>query len=850
MPPQQIGRYVAERELGRGGMATVYLARDPLMKRLVAVKVLPRQFTHDPQFRIRFEREAEIIAALEHPHIVPVYDFGVLQYGAEDDQPYLVMRYMTGGALADRLRSGRLSLEETARILAPLAGALDKAHARNIIHRDLKPGNILFDDDNEPYISDFGIAKIAEAGMTFTGSNLIGTPAYMSPEQARGERSIDGRSDVYAFGCLAYEVLTGQLPYEADTPMGLAFKHLTEPVPRILSARADLPPACEAVIARALAKDRNDRYATAGAFARDLHRAATGQPVEAMAKTSVEPAVILAPTIKELPLAGTAAHKPIEGDKQVKTPKPNAAALGDARLTEMPEAVKQSPASSNRWLVIGGMSVLVLVCAVVAVASGGMALSQLANRATKTNPPESTEAATMLSSTLVSEPTATAQPVAATEIVSTGPIQISWYIGLGTGSQAEQISRENDFVDKFNAAQSEIHLNTVIIDNQTARDYLLTQIAAGNAPDIIGPVGAEGRSYFPDAFLDLQPLIKQFNYDTSDFDPYFLERYTEQGELVALPFAIFPSALYYNRDLFDAAGLAYPPQRVGEKYNLDGQALEWNFDTLAEVAKRLTLDANGHDATRPNFNARNIIQYGFDFQWVRDNPRWFSAYFEPYYPLKDGKADLSFGQITAIHWYYDAQFGQQPFLPNQAAFDSLFQGDTNAFSSGKVAMALTHLWYTCCIDTARVNNWDVAVVPIYNGKLTAKIHTDTFYILKSTKNPEAAFKVYTYLIDTGAADLLGIYGIYGIGLPGRASQQAGYFKPLDDKFAPNKVNWQVFVDMIPYMEIPDHELGLPNSARANEAWFGFGSELRSDPNLDVDARIRQFLLDLTAIYQE
>ena len=221
--PQQIGRYEIRAELGRGGMATVYRAYDPRFTREVAIKVLPREFLHDTQFRARFEREARTIATLEHPAIVPVYDFG-----EEDKQPYIVMRLMTGGSLADRLSHSPLSLLESARIFNRLTPALDRAHSKGVIHRDLKPGNILFDDDNNPYISDFGIAKITEAGTVYTHSGgIVGTPAYMSPEQARGDRDIDSRSDIYALGAILYEMLTGRLPYEADTPMGLAVKHIT-----------------------------------------------------------------------------------------------------------------------------------------------------------------------------------------------------------------------------------------------------------------------------------------------------------------------------------------------------------------------------------------------------------------------------------------------------------------------------------------------------------------------------------------------------------------------------------------------------------------------------------------------
>ncbi len=274
--PTSIGRYEIKGELGRGGMATVFHGFDPQVKRDVAIKILPPEFLHDPSFRARFEREVQTIALLEHPAIVPLYDFG-----EDKGQLYFVMRIMSGGSLADKLKNGPLSVEETASILARLAPALDEAHVRGIVHRDLKPGNILFDQRDSPYVSDFGIAKIATGGSTYTGAGLIGTPAYMSPEQARGEKEIDGRSDIYSLGGIVFEMLTGRLPYESDTPMGVIVKHITEPVPQILSANPDLPPAIETVIARAMAKDREDRFATAKDLASALSAAARGEAVAA-----------------------------------------------------------------------------------------------------------------------------------------------------------------------------------------------------------------------------------------------------------------------------------------------------------------------------------------------------------------------------------------------------------------------------------------------------------------------------------------------------------------------------------------------------------------------------------------
>jgi serine/threonine protein kinase len=245
-------------------MATVFLALDPRFKREVAVKVLPRQFTHDPQFRVRFEREAQTIARLDHSAIVPVFD-----YGEEDDQPFLVMRYMPGGSLSDRLQAGPLPLTEAAAILSRIAGALDRAHSLDIVHRDLKPANILFDQYGDAFLADFGIVKVAQATSTLTGSAIIGTPAYMSPEQVQGT-AVGAKSDIYTLGVILFEMLTGKQPYAADTPMGMAVKHIIDPVPRILDARADLPVGLDAVINCAMAKEADKRYSTATDLAAEL----------------------------------------------------------------------------------------------------------------------------------------------------------------------------------------------------------------------------------------------------------------------------------------------------------------------------------------------------------------------------------------------------------------------------------------------------------------------------------------------------------------------------------------------------------------------------------------------------
>jgi len=282
MQPEKIGIYEIKSELGRGGMATVYRAYDPRFEREVAVKVLPSELLHsDPQFRLRFEREAKIIAQLEHSAIVPVYDVG-----EADGQPYFVMRYMNGGSLSDRIKAGGLTMDDASRILGTIAPGLDEAHSNGIVHRDIKPSNILFDKRGNPFISDFGIAKLSQAQSgNVTGSAIIGTPAYMAPEQAQGTE-VDGRADIYALGIILFEMLTGKQPYEADTPMAVAIKHITDPVPHILQANPKLPESMDEIIQKAMAKDKTKRFSTAVEMTNALREAARGDPTKIQIKVA------------------------------------------------------------------------------------------------------------------------------------------------------------------------------------------------------------------------------------------------------------------------------------------------------------------------------------------------------------------------------------------------------------------------------------------------------------------------------------------------------------------------------------------------------------------------------------
>ena len=279
-----LGPYKLEAPLGKGGMAMVFRAYQTSVKRYVAIKVMAPEIASEPGFVERFSREAEVIAQLEHPHILPVMD-----YGEADGLHYIVMRSIEGGSLDDVIRTKQLSFEDISRYLTQIASALDYAHRRGVIHRDLKPNNVLLDNDENVYLTDFGIARLAssERKLTATGS-VMGTPAYMAPEQAMG-RPVDARSDLYALGIMLYEMITRQLPFSADTPAALIFQHVYEQPKPASTFRSDLPSSVLAVLDKAMAKSPDTRFQTGGDMARAFAEAVgirTSTPRTAQQPTS------------------------------------------------------------------------------------------------------------------------------------------------------------------------------------------------------------------------------------------------------------------------------------------------------------------------------------------------------------------------------------------------------------------------------------------------------------------------------------------------------------------------------------------------------------------------------------
>jgi len=274
---ETIGQYEIAEQIGAGGMATVYKAYQPKLDRFVAIKLMHRNYAQEANFLSRFEREARIVARLDHAHIVPIYD-----YDDHNGQPYLVMKFIEGVTLKRVLNDGPLYPDDVLKIITRVGEALQYAHEQGVLHRDIKPSNILLDMRGEPYLTDFGLARAAHSGeSTMSADVMLGTPHYISPEQARGETDLDARTDVYSLGIVLYELVTGRVPFVGDTSYGIIHSHLTASPPPPREFNPDVTPAVEAVLLKALAKKREERYSTPIELAEAYREAVSGRQIAA-----------------------------------------------------------------------------------------------------------------------------------------------------------------------------------------------------------------------------------------------------------------------------------------------------------------------------------------------------------------------------------------------------------------------------------------------------------------------------------------------------------------------------------------------------------------------------------------
>jgi multiple sugar transport system substrate-binding protein len=497
---------------------------------------------------------------------------------------------------------------------------------------------------------------------------------------------------------------------------------------------------------------------------------------------------------------------------------------------------------------------LASVVAIAASACGGSSpASAPASVAAQASVPASTESAAP------SAVPSTAKPGAIVNVNGKDHAVVRWYVGLGSGTNPAQITLQQTVVNDFNALQDKrtdgkmpILLSLEIVQNATATTILKTEMASGSAPDLIGPVGIKGRAGFAGQFLDMTPLIKDAGYDMTQYPTKLVDTMKDgqTGALLGIPYAVYPSYIFYNKDLFDEAGLKYPPQKVGDKYTMpDGSQVDWNWDTVRKIGMLLSVDKNGKDATQAGFDPANQTQFGFEFQWT-EGRRLASAFGSGSLVGEDGKT-AQFPDVwkAGWEWYYNGIW-KDHFIANDTERNSDLLAKGNSLSSGHVAMGHMFQWYICCMspDATKAGNfkkWDIAVMPMNSaGETTAPINIDTFTISKDSPVADRAFEAMTYLV--GRLDLMALYG----GTPA-VGDQLKYFHDVVDptftkQFPGNKVNWQVALDMEGYAESPNHEAEMPNYIKAQNDYTTVFSTLATKQGLDLNKTFTDLVATLQA----
>ena len=485
----------------------------------------------------------------------------------------------------------------------------------------------------------------------------------------------------------------------------------------------------------------------------------------------------------------------------------------------------------------------------------GLALVAILTSACNSAVSPSPAAGSAAPSQVAAAPSVTAPPALTPAPIDTdqpgpnGGVVVRWFVGLGAGGQPQQFAAEQAFVDKFNAsdaAKNKVFISLEIYNNNVAANILKTQIGAGNAPDIIGPVGVEGLNLFRDQLLDLKPLIASSGFDMTKFDAGLRNFFDlgEGGATIGVPFATYPSFLWYNTKLFKEAGLPLPPTKVGEQY----QGKDWNMDTIRELGMKLTVDKNGNDATSSNFDANNVVQWGFDMQWADNSPLAESSLFgASSFVASDGKtAQIGDPVKVGEKWFNDGVW-KDHFIPNANQINSDLLAKGNLFQSGNLAMDETHSWYSCCVNPAApakpiVTDFGWAIAPSYNGKITAKLHADTFSILKTTKHPDAAFTALATL--AGSGELLAAYGAF----PADPALQQTFFDTVNKQYPNVKLNWDVPKAMLAYPDVPNHQAWVPDYAKSKAAWQKFQNNYRTTAGVDIDAQLTALQQTLQGIF--
>jgi multiple sugar transport system substrate-binding protein len=483
----------------------------------------------------------------------------------------------------------------------------------------------------------------------------------------------------------------------------------------------------------------------------------------------------------------------------------------------------------------GRTAVLVSVLALLVGACGPAATTSVAP---STAPEASAEASAPAES---GEPVITPLPVTGSQ-PDPGDVLIRWYCCLGTGDAPEQVEVELQVTEDFNASHEGIHLQFEGFIYQGARDALSTQLASGNGPDIVGPVGIGGAEAFHGQWLDLQPYIDSSGFDMSQFPESTVDLYNAGGEgQLGIPYAVYPSVLFYKADMFKEAGLEEPPHAWNSEYTMpDGSTRPWDYDAVREIAKMLTVDENGKDATEEGFDPTKIVQWGFEPQ--RDDLRQTGAYWGAgSFLAADGKTvEIPAPWAAAWKHFYDGIWADH-FSMTGAIFETT---DINPagypFCAGKVAMSTNYLWSTYCIDDAG-SDWNMAATPAYQGKTTAAFNADTWRIMKGSKNPDQAFEVLQYLLAN--EDLLKLYGA----TPAVESKQDAFLEAQFSGYTQG-VDWKVAKEGIAFADVPNFESFMPAYNQSLDILSKYGTKWQTTPDLNLDTEIEALRAEMQAAW--
>jgi multiple sugar transport system substrate-binding protein len=416
-------------------------------------------------------------------------------------------------------------------------------------------------------------------------------------------------------------------------------------------------------------------------------------------------------------------------------------------------------------------------------------------------------------------------------------VEIRWFIGMGAGTDAPVIPLQQAIVDEFNATKplgDNISLKMEVVDADQAPTILQTQIAGGNPPDIVGPMGVRSAATFFGGWLDVAPYIESNNYDLSDFDPAFVDFWNIGGEQIGLPFGAFPQMLWYNSDHFDEAGLPYPPQEFGAPYvDADGTEKPWNVDTLREIAIVLSVDENGLTPADDGFDPNAQVQWGY-CGTVQNEFRGLATMFGAgNFVAEDGKT-FTFPEHWQdfAQWYHDLMW-KDYVVPNPDFRESDLLANPSPLGSGNCSMMATHTWFQGWgTGELSFDSFDTAAIPAGpDGTITAKLHADTFAIPKSSTHPNEAFQVIGWMLGPEMAPQLA--QVYGA-LPARISAQDAF---VNDPANDAGFTWKVATDALAYPDIPSHEAWWPAYIESVDGLDSWWDPIVRNPNADIAAEI-------------